>query len=282
MSKDFIEICDDVHISEKIFKKNVIKYFNTLKNKSGVINLIIEKIAHRYSLIKIFFDYICKYFNINKKEIEEKLSIDKYLISLSATSLSISSLKSKFNLSLYFYDIDVATNVLSGNEYEYYHVLKNNPIDETDHRKILRKIKFARSYLENSLHDKNFEEVEKCLKCGYRPCKKTLEKIYYCSHFSADNTIIFIDLLIKYHISPTKIGSAIFKVALLKLSIELLDVCVKYGFNITHSGNEFYEPVEDDEKNRETDFVQKLINIGVDTFEIVDMIKDRGIYFAGR
>ena len=270
---EFITICNDKNITERKFKKNVIKYCNTIENKSDAIKLVIRKIAHRYSLIKIFFDYMCENFDINKKEIGEKYLINNQLIL---------SLQCKFNLSLYFYDIDTAANVLIGKEYEYYEILEKNPIDEKDHRKMIRKIRFARHYLEDSLCLNNFEEVEKCLKYGYRPCKKTFNEIYGFAHLSADNTIIFIDLLIKYHISPIKIGGAVFREAFSGLSVELLDICIKYGFNITHSGNELSEPTHGDIKHRETNFIQKLINVGVDTFEIVDIIKDRTMYWTGR
>ena len=261
---EFITICDDENISEEKFKKNVIKYCNIIENKSSAIKfttLVIDKIVSRYALIKILFDYICEKFDIDKKEIRDKPFIDKYFRYASREEPTTN----EFNMSLYFYDIESAIKLLDRYEFLYIAIIEENPIEENYHRKIIRTKKFTRDYFSCSVYDKNFGEVEKCFKYGYRPCKKTFSELLgdWCNP-DANDIIILIDLLIKYDISLKKIGHLIFREAIYRLSVELLDVCLKYGFDITIEKDKL-------QKNK-INFIQKLINIGIDTFEIVDIM----------
>ena len=280
---DFITMLEYYkNIDEWDFRYLLRKHCKTFKNKSTIIKfikLVIDTIVERYALMKIFFDYICKKFDMNKKEIREKSFIDKYFRSDSKICI-----KHKFNMSLYFYDIDFAIKLLCGYEHQYYDIFKNNPIEEKHHRKILRTKKSTRDYFINAVSHMDFEEIEKCFKYGYRPCKKTFYislDDYFLRY--ANMLVKFIDLMIKYNIPLKKISYRIVREAMYKLSVKLLDVCVKYGFDITVEAEPpGYRYEYEYRATNKINFIQKLINIGIDTFEIVDIMERRMNYIGDK
>lgn len=238
------------------FLKYVQDYFDTFRDDTDAVDCILEhgKYIYSYQKIKILLDYSCKYFNTKLSDLEKNISETHIYL--------------RFAIDKYFLGEEAAVDKII-DIYRYINIYKKkNFLSEQIHLTKLGNSSFLKEYFKNlcSEYELNLVEIEKCLKAGLRPCRKTWYEILSEYYLTLEKCTELFELLIKYNIPLIKVEKPIVEYAIRYADIELLETCINFGFNIIFT----MEKKSLDEEKR--NFIQKLIDIGFDTFDIAYVV----------
>lgn len=269
-ARDLINICDICeNITNDDFLKKIIDVYDEFSDEKEMYKFLSrclyrfrDKINSQnvYKKFKILLDYSCKNFNLKYEDLcFSNLKLLKNKVNLGYAP------KLKFSIDYYFKGYDYAIEKIKPSDYYYIHDIWI--IDEAAHKSILKKLKYVKPYFEDCILENNYDEIDKCLKYGYRPSTKTWNEML--AFENNEDIKKLLEILKKYNISHEKIIESITNYLILTLDIECLDFCLNNGINISFDTEQMLV-------DSEINFIQKLINLGLSTIEIINvMIKRR-------